>query len=191
SALFSFTLNNVLSEDRGGTSLVREELKDAPFYRIRQPNEVLASLNQRFQASPEAMLYFTIAYGVINSRIGSVTLSQAGHPPPLWLKCSDRRVEQVPGGGVPVGMMPDMSYESVTLQFQPGDRLFLYSDGITECENEVGEQFGEQRLMSLLEAGCKDELKTLVDRVETEIVKWNGGDGFDDDVTYLILEWQP
>ena len=192
SALFSFSLNNTLSATDTRGSLVKESLKEAPFYRIRTPGEVLASLNKQFQASPEAMLYFTIAYGLINSRTGSVTLSQAGHPHPLWLKSNRKSVEPVKGSGVPVGMMPGMSYQSKTIQLQPGDRLFLYSDGVTECQNPDGEQFGEERLIFELEQGFNEELQQLTDRIESAITQWNNGvGGFEDDVTYLILEWCP
>ena len=191
SALFSFSLNNTLSAAGTRGSLIKESLKEAPFYRIRKPDEVLVSLNNRYQASPEAMLYFTIAYGLINSRTGSVTLSQAGHPPPLWLKSNKKQVELVKGGGVPIGMMPEMSYQTESIQLQPGDRLFLYSDGVTECENAEGEQFGEERLISELKQGFNEELQKLTDRIESAITRWNGAGSFEDDVTYLVLEWNP
>ena len=192
SALFSFSLNNILSETGSSGSLTKDALKEAPFYRVRQPDEVLVSLNKRFQATPEAMLYFTIAYGLINSRTGVITLAQAGHPPPLWLKHNKNMVEPVNSqGGVPIGMMPDMSYESVNIQLQPGDRLLVYSDGVTECENPEGEQFGEDRLISVLEQGFNDEIQALTDRIESSITRWNRGDSFEDDVTYLVLEWKP
>ena len=191
SALFSFTLNNILSETSRRGSLVREQIKEEPFYRVSAPDRVLTNLNQRFQASPESMLYFTIAYGVMNTGTGEVTLSQAGHPPPLWLQKGRKSIQPVKGGGVPVGMMPDMDYSSCTLQFQPGDRLFLYSDGVTECENREGEMFGEERLLETLQNSYDDDLDVVVRKVEESVKSWTALDTFDDDVTYLILEWNP
>ncbi|WP_034841332.1 PP2C family protein-serine/threonine phosphatase [Endozoicomonas numazuensis] len=191
SALFSFTLNNILSESSGRGSIVKEKSDQEPFYKVRAPEKVLASLNKRFQVTPESMLYFTIAYGHINSRSGEVTVSQAGHPPPLWIRREKASVEPVAGGGVPIGMMPDMDYTSCTLQFQPGDRLFLYSDGVTECENTEGEQFGESRLLQCLMDTLNDDLKSVIDQVEKNVRDWSELDRFDDDVTYLLLEWKP
>lgn len=190
SALFSFTLNNLLREG-SSASLLKDALSGPPFYRIREPDEVLVSLNDQFQARPEAMLYFTIAYGIINSRTGSVTLSQAGHPPPLWLDGRSRTIRKIGGGGVPLGMMPDMTYSNVTFDLQPGDRLFLYSDGVTECENSEGEMFGEARLESLLADTFDHSVADMIKKVEQSIIGWTGADVFIDDVTYLVLEWQP
>ncbi len=191
SALLSFTLNHTLADVAGRGSVIKERIKEAPYYRIREPEEVLESLNRRFQATPEAMLYFTMAYGVINSRTGSVTLAQAGHPPPLWLKSGSRMIEPVPGGGLPIGMVPDINWHSRVLECQPGDRLFLYSDGVTECENVQGEAFGEQRLREVLQQGFNDEVETLKHRIEKAICHWHGNDTFADDVTFLVLEWKP
>ncbi len=184
SALLSFSLNNFLGE-RGKGSVLMDS------HRIRNPNEVLCSLNERFQASTEAMHYFTIAYGTINSRTGWVTLSLAGHPPPLWLQKDSQQIVRVTGAGVPIGMMPNMNYENVTLQLQPGDRLFLYSDGVTESENAVGELFGEQRLTALLESSFSSHLEMTLQQVEQQIISWTGKDVFEDDVTYLLMEWRP
>ncbi|AMO56708.1 hypothetical protein GZ77_03000 [Endozoicomonas montiporae] len=191
SALFSFTLNNIMSETSDRGAIVKEFIDQPPHYKIRSTEKVLSSLNGRFQASPESMLYFTMAYGLINSRTGQVQISQAGHPPPLWLKVSQSRVDPVAGGGVPIGMMPDMDYESTSLQLQLGDRLFLYSDGITECENSSGEQFGQARLLECLKKSFSDNLEQAVERVEQQIREWNHGKTFEDDVTFLILEWKP
>lgn len=190
SALFSFSLNNTLREGGRG-SIIKQSLSEPPYYRVNDPDQVLVSLNEQFQAQPEAMHYFTIAYGIINSRTGAVTMAQAGHPPSLWLKSSSGAVEKITCSGVPIGMMPSMTYENVTVQLQPGDRLFLYSDGVTECENSEGAMFGEARLVALLEDTFSDSIEAVIGRVEQDIINWTGADVFEDDVTYLILEWQP
>lgn len=191
SALFSFSLNNIMQDTSSRGSVVKEFIDTPPYYRVRSPEKVLSTLNKRFQAPPEAMMYFTIAYGVINTRTGTVVYSQAGHPPPVWLRAGSNNVELLTGAGVPIGMMPDMDYEFGTIQLQPGDRLFLYSDGVTECENSSAEQFGEKRLMTCLQESFSDNLNEVVQRVENNVRDWNQKKTFEDDVTYLILEWKP
>lgn len=190
SALFSFALNNTLKEDHGGRGIVKSILSTPPYYRIHTPDEVLVQLNQQFQASVDSMHYFTIAYGVLNSQTGVVQLAQAGHPPPLWLQTQSQTVTAIEGKGVPIGMMSNMDYDIQTVQLNRGDRLFLHSDGITECENSAGEQFGEQRLIQLLQQHLQLPLTELIEQVEQAIRQWSEAPSFEDDVTFLILEWQ-
>ena len=190
SALHSFSLNHFLGDARSG-GFVNESITEAPYYRVRAPHEVLYQLNQQFQGKPEAMMYFTIAYGLINHRNGTVSLSLAGHPSPLWLQKNNQRVVAMPSGGVPVGMMPNMQYRSEQIQLLPGDRLFLYSDGLTECESAKGMMFGEERLMDLLSANFDCPLDELVLQVQAAMHHWADNDFFEDDVTFLVLEWTP
>ncbi len=190
SALFSFTLNNILS-DTGRGSLHKKKIEGSSELQLAKPEQVLASLNDRFQATAENMLYFTIAYGILNNKTGEVVLSQAGHPNPLWVKRNLKVVEPVQGVGVPIGMMPGQEYSSVKFQLSKEDRLFLYSDGLTECDDGTGEQFGEDRLANTLADTFDDSIETMIGRVEEKIKVWNKKDVFEDDVTYLILEWNP
>lgn len=62
---------------------------------------------------------------------------------------------------------------------------------MTECENHIGEMFGEDRLVASLEDAFDHTLEAMISRVEQDIVNWSGADVFEDDVTYLVLEWQP
>ena len=75
---------------------------------------------------------------------------------------------------------------------QPGDRLFLYSDGITECEQDGhdSELFGEQRLMNLLQSSASLPMRDMIERVWCELCQWRGSDTFDDDMTYLVMEYR-
>jgi sigma-B regulation protein RsbU (phosphoserine phosphatase) len=77
------------------------------------------------------------------------------------------------------------------LQLSPGDRLFLYSDGIVECENSQGEMFGQEKLKSLLKESQALPMNDMITVVQRQIEDWQGHDQFDDDVTYLIMEWKP
>lgn len=190
SALFSFTLNNLMA-GTGKSSLLMEEAKEAPYYRIQDPHEVMSCLNERFQSSVESMLYFTMVYGVIHTPTGKVSISHAGHPPTVWMQTGAGDAHFVEGEGVPVGMIPGMVYETYDLQLSPGDRLFLYSDGIVECENSQGEMFGQEKLKSLLKESQALPMNDMITAVQRQIEDWQGHDQFDDDVTYLIMEWKP
>lgn len=175
SALFSFALNNLLRDINDNSS----------------PEQLLQQLNKRFQGSAETMLYFTMSYGVLHTPSGHVRIIHAGHPPTIWLQ-NDNTVKSIGRPGVPVGMMPSVKWHSDELIMQPGDRLFLYSDGITECEQDGqdSELFGEQRLVNLLQSSASLPMRDMIERVWCELCQWRGSDTFDDDMTYLVMEYR-
>ncbi|MCC8992433.1 MAG: SpoIIE family protein phosphatase [Candidatus Contendobacter sp.] len=188
-ALLSFTLNQVLAQGAKEKRLPgRVEGPEAE----TAPTQVVSELNRRFQSGIDPLLYFTLIYGSLDLPTGRVTLTQAGHPSPIVLRHADQQTELVGGGGFPVGMFPDLQYEAITLDLAPGDRLFLYSDGVTECANPVGDFFTEARLRRLLEATALLPAALVITRVGKALREWKGDDNHQDDVSLLILErgWQ-
>ena len=90
--------------------------------------------------------------------------------------------------GFPMGMFEDLSYAAHKCTFGPGDSLYIYSDGITECFSPQGEAFGEDRLYeSILSTGKKSLDKTLKS-IEDHIICWNNSNEFSDDVSILALK---
>ncbi|MDP0561977.1 MAG: SpoIIE family protein phosphatase [Candidatus Endonucleobacter sp. (ex Gigantidas childressi)] len=190
-ALFSFTLNNLLSES-GDRTLYKNHCPNAlSGSSLVSPAKLLEQLNMLFQTTAEQVSYFTIVYGIMNNKTGEVVLSQAGHPNPLWMKKETQSVVAVSGSGVPIGMIPDEKYSTVSITLEPGDRLFLYSDGLTECDNNNGDQFGQDRLSQILSVLFDCSIKDMIIKIEEKIKQWNQQGVFEDDITYLVLEWNP
>ncbi|MDS4069353.1 MAG: SpoIIE family protein phosphatase [Candidatus Competibacter sp.] len=196
-ALLSFTLNRVLSQG-GEEQQVRRQAQDPSEAAI--PPLVVADLNRRFQSDVDPPLYFTMIYGNLDLLTGRVTLTQAGHPRPIWLHRTDRRAELVGGGGFPVGMFLDVEYDATTFDLAGGDRLFLYSDGVTDCINTAGEPFSEQRLVRLIENTAELPAPAVAEQLGRTLRNWIGdddlrewmGDGsHQDDITLLVLEREP
>lgn len=185
-ALLSFTLQRVLAQ---GAMEQHLRQQDSSLEGATIPPRV-AELNRRFQSGIDPLLYFTLIYGHLDWRSGRVTLTQAGHPRPIWLHRTDRRSELVGGSGFPVGMLPDLAYDAITFDLAPGDRLFLYSDGITECTNAQGEHFSEARLLPLLAATAAQSAATVATCVGQALREWKGDENHQDDITLLILEWE-
>jgi sigma-B regulation protein RsbU (phosphoserine phosphatase) len=190
SALLSFTLNRFLSQGAGepGPNRVQEQGQDAERF---SPPRVVSELNRRFQSNIDPLMYFTMIYGNLDLASGRVTLTQAGHPSPLWLRRARHRTERVGGGGFPVGMLPEVEYEAIDFELAEGDRLFVYSDGVTECENPAGEAFSERRLRRLLEDTAELPARAVTEQVGLALRDWKGDDQHRDDITLLVLERLP
>lgn len=181
SAMLSFTLSKMLSP--GGILL-----GDAgPTGRSPAPPEaVLAMLNERFQADLDNMKYFTIVYGLIDSETDQLTLAHGGHPSPLLSRGGD--LVRLGESGFPIGMLPDLTFESETHRFAAGDRLFLFTDGLSECPNPNREPFRVERLEAAVREAAAGPLEAAVARVAADLRAWRGGDDYPDDVTLLGIE---
>lgn len=160
---------------------------------VASPAKVVQMLNARFcSEDTETVSYFTMVYGVINLRDGSGTLCQAGHPTP-FIVSPDGQVRQTGNGGPPVGLLPDMQWEDTAFSLHNGERLCLFSDGITECEGPGDEQFGELRLQHWLQQQTGKPIEALLPLFGEHLTRWRNHDGgsertMTDDVSLLIIE---
>ncbi|MCB1734788.1 MAG: SpoIIE family protein phosphatase [Gammaproteobacteria bacterium] len=188
SALLSFTLNKVLTPSAEQRNLFTDHV-DAEG-RI-QPSQVVTELNRRFLAQQGSSQYFTMVLGTIDSETGEVELAQAGHPSPLHLHHATSNASMIGEGGFPVGMLPEMAYEDTEFTLAPGDRLVIYSDGITEAENADGAQYGEARLQRLLSDTMNRSLAEVTTELTEQLNIWREERHPDDDITMLIIERHP
>lgn len=160
---------------------------------VAYPADVVQILNSRFcSEEAEIMSYFTMIYGVIDLDSGQGRLCQAGHPTPFIITPNgDARA--VGSGGAPVGLMPDLSWEDVHFSLAAGERLCLFSDGITECEDPTGTQFGPQSLQHWLQSHTTLPLDELLAQFGQHLIRWRNGEGdgdnaMADDVSLLLIE---
>jgi sigma-B regulation protein RsbU (phosphoserine phosphatase) len=91
--------------------------------------------------------FVTLLYGVLDARNNTFRYSNAGHLSPILIRAA-RKAEELPDGGAVLGVFPDWKYEDSEIELAPGDRLLLFTDGITEAGMEDGEEFGEERLIA-------------------------------------------
>ncbi|MCC7431212.1 SpoIIE family protein phosphatase [bacterium] len=186
SAMQSVTLSRILYPVPEQSSLLKYYVPNPSHYAITPPAKAVERLNEHFQADDDTMLYFTMVYAVVNTKTGYTKISQAGHPSPIHF--NKNGVSLIGTGGFPVGMLPNIEFEEHEFYLEKGDRLFLYSDGITECANKNAELFGDNRFLELLNEGKNMPLNQLLSLIEKRLRKWNGKDDFDDDVTLLAIE---
>ena len=186
-AMLSVTLSKILSPISSQGSPLMRFIPNPPHYDIATPAEAVHALNQLFQSEDDAMHYFTMVYGIVETRSARMLLTQAGHPSPIY-QPRGAKAELLGTGGFPVGMLRDATYGELDLTIQPGDRLFLYSDGIPECTSKHGEHFSVDRLMTLLEEWRDRPLREVMAGMEHTLERWRGSNEFEDDITFLALE---
>jgi sigma-B regulation protein RsbU (phosphoserine phosphatase) len=148
-ALLATTLNRVMSPAADPQSILAEHDEKGAGYRLLAPIEVAGKLNQRF-GRQEGKQFFTLTYGVLNLESRELRFTSAGHTPLLHQRAGGSpAMLDVPG--FPIGMSPDsndFSEQAITLK--SGDRLFVYSDGLTDTMNADGDIFGAAQLLEAI-----------------------------------------
>jgi sigma-B regulation protein RsbU (phosphoserine phosphatase) len=153
-------------------------------------DDVMSRVNRFLYERARGEKYATVVFCTV-SRSGELRWSNAGHPKPLLVRtnCEPRPLEST---GIPIGMMDIAAYEVKSIQLEPGDKIVLFSDGVSEAANTQGECFDKRRLQEVLRthasASCAELHAKLVEAVEEFS---DGCEQEDDDITMLVLEYQP
>lgn len=152
------------------------------------PEDVAFRLNRLMIEDVQVDQYFTMAYAEIDLITGHVRLVQAGHPHPVLLR-KDGVMLSLGSGGLPIGLIPGATYESVTTVLQPGDRLFLVSDGVTECPDPLGNELGTDGLITLLSQSAHLPSPSLLEALMWDLANFFVGNDFPDDVSGLMFDY--
>ena len=152
-----------------------------------EPAIFVEAVNRRLTGGEHELENFaTLVYGILNRHTGDGEIAVAGHPPPVIQRLGGD-IEFVTTGGMPVGMFSDASYESELIHLDPGDRLVIYSDGLTDCRNPAGYTFGEERLKAAADASPSSTPEPLSKTVSERLREWRGDGDPDDDISMLVL----
>jgi phosphoserine phosphatase RsbU/P len=190
SALLSVTLNRWLSPLPGRFCVFPRIGSDPMHFDIASPAAVARQLNQQFPMMTDIPQYFTMLYGILDLRDGRCRYVSAGHPGPIRVPKSGLPA-RLPGEGYPVGLLPGADYQDCHIQLQPGDRLFLYTDGVTDAMNGEELEFGAGKLESVLAESRGLPLPESLDAVLAALRCWCENAPFHDDITLLGVEYLP
>jgi serine phosphatase RsbU (regulator of sigma subunit) len=156
----------------------------------RSPGAVLTEMNDRLQGLADER-FVTAFYGVYNRRTRLLTYANAGHPYPLRWVAASATVEPLAATGFMLGIMPGEQYREKSVQLAPGDRLCLYTDGLVEARDELGETYGTDRLLECV----KGHGSAPAERLCLQILKcqsdFRGSQPLSDDLTLVVTELMP
>jgi sigma-B regulation protein RsbU (phosphoserine phosphatase) len=186
SAMISVSVHQSLSPRTG--QLLKRQTDHPPYYKISSPANVLKALDEEypFERFEE---FFTISYLLLDADSGRVRYANGGHPPPLLL-CRTGEVKRLPAGGTIIGMGTPLDFSEAEIQMSTGDRLFLYTDGITEHYNQAGEAYGEQRLLDGLVTNRDERLERVCQTAIDRVMAFDNGRQPQDDVTLIGIEFR-
>ena len=131
-------------------------------------------------------MFVTVFYGILNTNTGKLEYVNAGHNPPYLLTSKGLKKVEMTGGTI-LGCIEDYQYKSRKITLAPGDRLFLYTDGVTEAFTKHNEAYGDERLESFLRQNQDYSIEELVKGVLKEVNDHSMGIPQSDDITLLSI----
>jgi sigma-B regulation protein RsbU (phosphoserine phosphatase) len=156
-----------------------------------QPAELAEAVNRELCQNNDERMFVTLFLGLFDTRTGILSFINAGHPPPHMLRMGGAAVQIESKPGLPLGVRQNAKYPGRTLAIQPGDALFLCSDGVFEALNEKGDLFSIDRLSQELSATHSADPVEIVRVIKNAVDKFAGSAPKADDVTALALRWRP
>ena len=150
------------------------------------PSEALMKLNDLLAGRSRRGMFATLLYIELNVRTGIMTLSNAGHLPPIIKKANGSLVKLETAGGAPLGMLPGMKLFQEESQLMPGDTVVLYTDGIIEAMNSKEELYGYERFEELLKKSGPGPA-ALKDAIIKDVNRFTGLSPQHDDMTLVCF----
>ena len=186
SALLAVSLHRVLTPVLGQASLLTGDKNVDPLELFSDPGRVLTEVNHRFPMKIENGEYFTAVYGVVDTEKGELRYAGAGHPNPV-LVSPNQKISLLATEGFPIGFDDEVVYATQVMPLNAGDRIYVYSDGVVECQNPAGNMFGMERLTEELKNNLDKPIEETVQHLVRERANWEQGQ--EDDISMILLEF--
>ena len=170
-------------------AVARTNLRELAAHHL-DPGACLARTNDVLCTQNPMDLFVTVFYCIFDPSTGVVRYANGGHNPP-YVRRGDGSIEMLGGaGGLVLGVMQGVEYPDHTLQLRPGDRLVLYTDGVTEAFNQANEPYGVERLIAEVQAHGDGPADALVERICRSVAVFSGAAPQSDDITLTVLAWR-
>jgi phosphoserine phosphatase RsbU/P len=156
------------------------------------PAELLKVINdQMFGILPDSD-FLTVFYGVINLETLELVYTNAGHPRPFLFRSNDGRFEELEIGGPLVGALSGMDYEDGRVQLEKGDRILVFTDGVTETlsgadDNSLDDFYGLYRLKQMLVNNSNCVMDEILPAILDDLINFHGSKSFEDDITMFLV----
>jgi sigma-B regulation protein RsbU (phosphoserine phosphatase) len=153
------------------------------------PKTCLERSNQLLYQSTSPEKFATLFYAILDLQNHQILYSNAGHDNPYL--CSDRAAtKRLKIGGIPLGMLPDFSFEQESVPLEDDSILVAYSDGVTEAMNAQEEMFGEERIAAVIDQHKNAPATEIIDHLVSAVKTFAAGYPQSDDITVVVMRRQ-
>lgn len=153
------------------------------------PGKTLAEVNISLQKGNDSMMFVTTFFGILDTRTGKFLFANGGHNPPVLIR-KGGAVEMLPSTkGTALGVAEIAEYNEHESELQEGDALYLYTDGVTEAENDQSLYYGEKQLLEFSDTNRDLSSSEFINTLSSELTKYANGCPQSDDITMLMLRF--
>jgi len=186
-ALLSVSLGRLMSAVRGQSCLFEADPDTPDEFALTPPSQVARFLNDSNPMDTDLAQYFTMVYGILDVPSRDFRYVAAGHAGPLVVPRKGEPIRH-DSTAQPIGLFEGTTFEEGRLSLGAGERLYLYTDGVTEAAGPEEEDFGSGRTAEALGRGRAQTLERSIRDLLDEVKTWTGGAPFADDVSVLGVE---
>lgn len=154
------------------------------------PADTLTRINAMLGEENEQSMFVTLLFGILEAETGVFTYANAGHCPPIRVREGSEPRELPSTQGIALGVAPDLTYDETRVELEPGDRIFLYTDGVSEAEDPDENLFEERRLIEALSGVAGRTPEDINDAVVERVRAFSDGAAQSDDITCLTLAYE-
>ena len=184
SALVAVSVTQMMHSSK--SVILKRSIDHPPHYQIVAPPEVLDKLDREYPIE-RFDKFFPITYIVLNGQSKRILYSNAAHPPPVLLH-PDGTLEFLDKGGTIIGMGGALPFEGGENQLRAGDKLFIYTDGIVEYQDEDGNFYGEDRFFDEMKKLKDEPISSMIDGVIASVMDFGKNNEPQDDISLLGVE---
>jgi type II secretory pathway predicted ATPase ExeA len=169
-------------------TLIRTYAADYP----DRPDLTLEAASQRILADTDSGLFVTVFYGILDPSSGTLNYCNAGHPPPFLLGLDgEGAIQALPGRGMALGVVEDITWGHTLIHVEPGAALLLYTDGILDALSPRNERFGTEALLQVAQAHLERPVPDLQDALLARLQQFMGDEPQFDDITLVVARRNP
>ncbi len=148
---------------------------------------IMEGLNKSLASNNESNMFVTFFLGIIDLRTGIMQYANAGHNPPVIIK-PDGQVRMFDKAkAIPLGLFEDFDFPELSLQLNEGDKIFAYTDGVNEAENQQEELFGDDRMLHIIQQNRDKHPKELILHLEEAVLSFVNDHTQSDDITMMTI----
>ncbi len=158
--------------------------------KLKDPEKIVFRVNNELTTANQHQFFLTLFLGVLNVKTGSLNYCNAAHTSTVIIKSSGEVIELSQSHGLPLGLYTDRIYTGASLRLDPGDTIWLFTDGVTDLQNDENKYFGKQQLKQELKLLSHLAPKDMIENMEITLENFRGKVKQTDDITMLAVNFK-